>query len=672
MHPLNPIPNMKKSIGFIVLCCMWALSTQAQHWSPEQCLRLKNVAAVEVSPDGRKVVYSVREALLNDESSEYIQHLYLANADGTETTRLTKGTKSNSNPRFSPDGKKIAFLSNRDGKTNLYVLPLSGGEAEKLTDAKTSVSNFAWAPNGESIAFVMSDAPTEAEEKDKKGKNDWYFMDENYKQNRLYTVSLSQLDDKQKPKITQLTKEYRNVNDFSWAPDSKKIVYAHSVSSKVGDVSYSDIAIVELATGAVSVVANTPANESSPKFGLDGTLIAFVSSENPNSWSGRDFVKVFSIAGNKTIELNATPDDQVTLLGWQPDGQAVIVSEANRTLTALYALYVDKKTNLELTKGLSDFISNVSLSYNGAYVGFVMQNPSRLPEAYIAKSTQFIPQKISNLQAEHASKPLPKTEVVRWKGANGTEIEGLLTYPVGYQEGQKYPLILNIHGGPAGVFNQTATAANSGTYPIAAFAEKGYLVLRPNPRGSSGYGVKFRQANHRDWGGADYQDLMLGVDFVLSKGIADPNRLGVMGWSYGGFMSSWIIGHTDRFKVASIGAPVVDLIAQDLTDDIPGFLTSYMQAEPWQDPDIYRKLSPINYIANAKTPSMIQHCEGDQRVPFGQGLAIYNALKRKGVPVRMLALPRQAHGPVEPKMVLKAMQSNLEWMDKYLQSSTKP
>ena len=656
---------MRRLVNFLIISLLVS-SAYAQNWSPEQCLRLKNVVAIDVSPDGKKVAYSVREALMTDESSEYIQHLYLANADGSETLRLTKGTKSNSSPKFSPDGRRIAFLSNRDGKTNLYVLPLGGGEAEKLTDAKTGVSAFAWAPNGESIALLMADAPSDAEEKDKKGKNDWYYMDENYKQSRLYTVSLSQLDDKQKPKITQLSKEYRNVNDFSWSPDGKKIVYSHSVSAKAGDANYSDISMIDLASNAVSVVANTPANESSPKFSPDGSVIAYASSENPNNWAGRDFVKVFSVADGKTTELNATPDDQVSLLGWLPDGKTVLVSEANRTLTAVYALSVDKKPNVEITKGQTDFIVNVSLNQNGTYLGMVMQNPSRLPEGFITKTAAFAPQKITNIQAEYASKPLPKTEVVRWKGANGMEIEGLLTYPMGFEEGKKYPLLLNIHGGPAGVFNQVATAANSGSYPIAAFAEKGYMVLRPNPRGSSGYGVKFRQANERDWGGADYQDLMLGVDYVLSKGSADANRLGIMGWSYGGFMSSWVIGHTDRFKAASIGAPVVDLIAQDLTDDIPGFLTSYMRSEPWQDPDIYRKLSPINYIGNAKTPSMIQHCEGDQRVPFSQGLEIYNALKRKGVPVRMLALPRQAHGPVEPKMVLKVMQSNLEWMDKHL------
>jgi dipeptidyl aminopeptidase/acylaminoacyl peptidase len=192
-------------------------------------------------------------------------------------------------------------------------------------------------------------------------------------------------------------------------------------------------------------------------------------------------------------------------------------------------------------------------------------------------------------------------------------------------------------------------------------------VLRPNPRGSSGYGAEFRLANQRDWGGNDYKDLMAGVDYVIKIGVGDSTKLGVCGWSYGGFMSSWVVGHTNRFKVASIGAPVVDLVSQDLTDDIPGFLTSYMRKEPWDDYDVYSAHSPLQFVQNVKTPVLLQHGEADIRVPYSQGVMFYNALKRRNVPVRLLALPRQPHGPNEPKMILQLMQTNLEWFEKYLE-----
>ncbi|MGB8192992.1 MAG: prolyl oligopeptidase family serine peptidase, partial [Chitinophagaceae bacterium] len=228
-------------------------------------------------------------------------------------------------------------------------------------------------------------------------------------------------------------------------------------------------------------------------------------------------------------------------------------------------------------------------------------------------------------------------------------------------------LILNIHGGPAGVFTQNFIAGNQAVYPIAAMAEKGIFVLRPNPRGSTGYGVEFRTANSRDWGGGDYKDLMAGVDHVVKTGLADPEKLGVMGWSYGGFMSSWVVGHTTRFKAASIGAPVVNLISQDGTSDIAEFLHSYNTKYYWEDYDTYTLQSPLRYVGNVKTPVMLQHGEADERVPFSQSKEFYLALKRRGVPVRLLALPRQPHGPTEPKMNLKAMQTNVEWFEKYLQ-----
>jgi dipeptidyl aminopeptidase/acylaminoacyl peptidase len=213
-------------------------------------------------------------------------------------------------------------------------------------------------------------------------------------------------------------------------------------------------------------------------------------------------------------------------------------------------------------------------------------------------------------------------------------------------------------------------AAGPGLYPTAVFNAHGYAVLRPNPRGSSGYGKKFRYANYKDWGLGDYQDIMTGVDHVISMGVADSDRLGVMGWSYGGFMTSWIITQTKRFKAASIGAAVTNLMSFTGTADIPGFIPDYFGAQFWDDLEAYRRHSAMFNIKGVSTPSLIQHCEGDQRVPISQGYELYNALKQQRVPVRMLVMPRQAHGPTEPKMVLKVMQTNVEWFDKMIGSGT--
>jgi dipeptidyl aminopeptidase/acylaminoacyl peptidase len=638
------------------------------YWSPEQCLKMKNISAVRPSPDGNKVLYTVREAIMTDDRSEYINQIFLCNADGSNQIQLTKGDKNSANPKWSPDGKWIAFTSARDGKNNIYLLPLNGGEAEKITDTKNGVNNFDWSTDGSMIAYTMTDPSTDMEEKNKKGKNDWYFYDEEFKQTRLYVLWLNQKDSTDKRKWKQITKGNRNVLSFNWSPDGKWIVYDHSRSSMVNDNVYSDIAMVNVETSETKTVVNTAAGEADPRFSPDGKWVAYLVSEEPVVWGGKNWINIIPAVGGSPKKLASTPNDLTDIIGWSPDGNHVYVGEVNKTLFSIYSLDVEGKEIAEWNKGNSDLLGVPFLNSTGTHWGFTLQNTSKPPEAFVSIANNFYPVKISSINAEIAKQPIPKTEIIRWKSFDGKEIEGLLTYPLNYEAGKKYPLILNVHGGPAGVFTQNFIAANQGSYPIAAFAENGMFVLRPNPRGSGGYGVDFRLANQRDWGGGDYKDLMLGVDYVLKMGVADPQRLGVMGWSYGGFMSSWIVGHTDRFKAASIGAPVVDLSYQNMTDDIQGFLVSYMKSEPWSDWSVYDAHSPLRYVGNVKTPVMLQHGEADIRVPIGNSYMFYNALKRRGVPVRMLILPRQPHGPTEPKMVLKTMQANIDWFEKLIGS----
>ncbi len=651
----------------LIANCIFSLTIIAQkNWTPEQCMKIKNITAVQVSPDGNKVLYTVREAVMTEDRSEYVNQVWLCNADGSSTVQLTKGDKNSSNPKWSPDGKWIAFTSSRDSKNNLYVLPVGGGEAEKITDVKTSVGNYDWSHDGNMIAFTMIDAAADKEEKDKKAKNDWYFMDEEIKQNRLFVLWLDKKDTAGKYVQKKLTKENYNINAFDWSADGKTIAYSHGKSPEVNDNVYSDISLIDIESGTIKSIASTGAGETNPLFSSDGKFIAYYCTTDPVDWSGARHAKIYSISEGKNWRLKATPNEEGGIIGWTPDGKNILWSEANKTINAVYLLSADGKSITEWNKGSANFIGAASLNATGTHLAFTLQNPSQLPEAYISSLNNFSPVKVTSINAEHAGKAFPKTELIKWKAADGKEIEGLLTYPIGYVSGQKVAMILNIHGGPAGVFTQTCVAGNQGTYPIAAFAEMGYAILRPNPRGSTGYGTDFRMANRSDWGGKDFLDLMAGVDAVIKMGVADESKMGVMGWSYGGFMSSWIVGHTNRFKAASIGAPVVDLAHQNLTDDIEGFLPSHFKTDPWNDWSLYDAHSPIRFVQNVKTPVMLQHCEGDQRVPISNAIMFYNALRRRNVPVRMLTMPRQGHGPVEPKMVLKTMQTNVEWFEKHI------
>ncbi|MSP08492.1 MAG: S9 family peptidase [Chitinophagaceae bacterium] len=633
-----------------------------KNWSPEQVLKIKNVSAAQVSPDGTKVAYTIRESLMKDDRSEYINQIWISGIDGSNPIQLTKGDKNNSNPKWSPDNKSIAFLSSRDEKNNLYIIPIAGGEAEKITAVKGGVSEFEWSNDGNKIALLVTDAASDIEDKNKKAKNDWYIYEAELKQNRLQVYWIHYKDSTQ----ILLTKNNFSVYAFDWNNDGTTIVYSYGKSTKANDNIYSDIALINIETGVIKNIANTPAGESTPKFSPDGTLISYYCSENPNDWPGAKHAQIYSVADGKTWRLKATPNEDGSILGWTADGKNILWSETNKTMTSIYTLSVDGKNILEFSKGEKNYIGAAKINATHNYIAFTLQNTSQYPELYVSRLNEYMPIKVTSINTALFFLPLARTVVIKWMGADGLEIEGLLTYPLNYTAGKKVPLLLNIHGGPAGNFGQTCIITNQGTYPLAALSENGYAILRPNPRGSSGYGSTFRMANRQDWGGKDFIDLMAGVDQVIKMGVTDETMLGVMGWSYGGFMSSWIVGHTNRFKAASIGAPVVDLGFQNLTDDIEGFLPSYFKSDPWNNWNLFSEHSPLRYVQNVQTPVMLQHGEADQRVPLGNSIMFYNALRRRNIPVKLLILPRQPHGPIEPRMVLKTMQTNIEWFESLL------
>lgn len=635
-------------------------------WTPESMMKVRPVVNVRVSPDGKRVVYGVTDSVMTPERSEYVTQLYLADADGSNTVQLTYGEKSASNPQWSPDGRVVAFTSARkEGKSNIYLLRMSGGEAEQLTDVKSSVAAFAWSPDGKRIAFTMTDAKTEDEEKQNKGKDDWRWVDENLKLGRLHVVPVEKNAEGKRETKKVLDGDW-HITDFDWSPDGSRIVFSHTKTPKVNDWPTSDVSVVDVASGRVTALASTGAAETLPVFSPDGKQVALVISDVPPRWARSGVVSVVPAGGGAPRSFAASHDGQPDIIGWSADGKRIFFSEARGTGTRIYSLDVAANRIRELNS-TEEVLQNISLNESRTHIGFTVQASDRAPEAYVSPVERYAPVRVSRVNADIPQLPLGRTEIVRWKSADGREVEGLLTYPVGYAKGTRVPLILNVHGGPAGVFQQTFIALR-GAYPIAAFASRGYAVLRPNPRGSSGYGTEFRRANIKDWGFGDYQDLMTGVDHVIQMGVADPERLGVMGWSYGGFMTSWIITQTKRFKAASAGAPVTNLVSFTGTADIPAFIPDYFGGQPWEILDTYRKHSPMFNVRGVSTPTLIQHGEADDRVPISQGYELYNALRAQGVPVRMLVLPRQPHGVNEPKMLLKVMQTNLEWFDKHIGS----
>ena len=646
--------------------------SQSVGWIPEEMMKVKSVGKVQVSPDKHHVVFTVTEAVMTQDKSEYLTHIYMTDTAGSDVFPFNLGDKPCTNPQWSPNGEWIAFTLSWSGKNNLYLISPDGDNAQQLTDVKAGVDSFKWSPDGEWIAFVTPDAPKESEEKAEKGKNDARIVDENFKMNRLWVIPVKK-DAREKREARLLTNGDFNISScfgrssFDWSPDGKTIAFSHTPTPRVDDWSLADISVVDVATDKIRRLVSTDAAERSPLYSPNGCWIAYQASDNPPTWSSTFDLFVMPAGGGQPCLLAKSSERWPDLIGWSADSKQIYFTDTRGTITGLFAVPLDGSLPRQLDRG-DLVISSVSLDPSNSMVGFVAQTTTCSPEAYVAQLDRFAPLQVSRSNSDLPDYPFGHTEIIRYRSYDGLEVEGLLTYPVGYEHGKRYPLLLIVHGGPMGMFTQTyvANLDSDDPYPVAAFAAQGYVVLRCNIRGSSGYGKKFIQLNYRDWGGGDYEDLMAGVDYIIQMGVADGTRLGVMGWSYGGYMTAWILTQTKRFKAASVGAGAVNLISSTGTTSIPTGITDYFGTEFWDDLDIYLTRSPIFHIKDVSTPTLIQHFEQDDVVLISQGYEHYHALKRQGVPVRMVVYPRTPHGLKEPKLLLDYAKRNVEWFDQYL------
>ena len=647
-------------------------------WTPALMMKIKQVGSVQVSPDGKRAVFAVRRAVTDGDKSEYRTRLYLADADGGREWPLTPDDQSCDDPQWSPEGRWIAFVSERSGKRNLWVIRPDGGEAVRLSEVKTAVGNYKWAPDGRALAFTALDGPTSEEEAAARAKTDARVVDENVKRNRLYVIPFTDPPKLQSearlltPGDLSVTTEGNRAGraPFDWSPDGKTIAFSHTRVPGPNDWIHTDLARIDAAGGAVRPLVHAGAAATTPFYSPDGASIAYVASDVPAAQAGSGRIHVISADGGTDAALAETADGfgrYSEIVGWSADGKRIYFTEAWRTNLRLMAMPLQgPPVEIGREEGMAS--AGVFLNAHRSHFGFAWETLSRPPEAFVGAADRFAPVQVSRVQPDVSAAPLGRTELVRWKSKDGLEIEGFLTYPVGYEKGRRYPLLLIVHGGPMGAYMQTfdGTAAY---HPVAAFASRGYAVLRPNPRGSVGYGRKFRRANYGDWGGGDFADLMAGVDRIIDLGVADADRLGVMGWSYGGYVTAWAVTRTKRFRAASVGGGVTDLASFTGTADIPDFLPDFFGGEFWDKPGVYQAHSPMFHVKGVNTPTLIQHGELDTTVPLSQGEELYNALKRQGCATKMVVYPRSHHGIEEPRLLVDCMERNLEWFDRYVRGA---
>jgi dipeptidyl aminopeptidase/acylaminoacyl peptidase len=614
-------------------------------------MQVASILDVAVSPDGARVAWSEARPL-DGQRDEYGIRLFLAGRDGSGRQPIAMNGFSARSPRWSPDGRWLSFLSNRDGQWNIYIYSTTEGGPFQVTDHPSPVTDFMWSPATKMIAFTSPDNPgLSAGARQTADVAGVPVM-------RLWTLDPD-------GRVKALTDFRQNVGHWDWSPDGARIAFDYFPAGEKKEQYSFDIAEVELASGTVRRLLSTPAGESQPLYSPDGSLLACVIAPPPVEDFSAWRVNLLTLAGGTLRPLADAPlmDGASPMVGWEAGGQAIFCQSLTGTTSGIMRLPVGGTAAVAFS-GKDRVISRPALNTARSAIGMVIEDIGTPPEVWVSPVESYQPVRVSDANEYQVGSFVPRTEVVRWRSNDGLAIEGLLVYPMGYQAGKRYPLLVTLHGGPAGNFYQHWIGSRD-YFPVAVFATEGYAVLRPNIRGSTGYGAGFARAVIKDWGGHDYEDLMTGVDKVVSMGVADPERLGLMGWSYGGYLSAWAIGHTNRFKAAVVGAGPVNLISLATTTDLPDFIPHYLGSLWWDEPGLYLQRSPMTYARNIRTPTCIIHGESDTRVPFSQAQELHRALGMAGVPVKLVSYPA-GHVPETPVQLRDSLDRSLEWFRFYL------
>ncbi len=619
----------------------------------DQILSLKRVASPEISPDGRSVAYTVRET--NWDDNAYETEIWLADATTGATRQLTNAKKSSQSPTWSPDGSKLAFTSDRTDKQQMYLISPQGGEAEALTSVEDGVGGFAGSPDGKTIAYKATEPkPAAVKDRDKK-YGEFLVVEQDHRMTHLFSIDLS-------TRATRtLTSGAFTVGSFAWSPDGKSIAFDHRVNPALANGGSADISVVTVADASVRKLVTQEGPDTNPVWSPDGSRIAFETAmANPAFFYANRVVAMVPASGGTPAVLSAAFDEDPSIVDWKPDG--LFFSASARTYSYLYKLDPDTKAVTRVSPVDQTVSSSFSLSKDGRTIASLRSDAKAMADVYVGST------KLTDMNAQSAHWTTTTLDVVSWKSQDGATIEGVLHKPADFDPSKKYPLLVVIHGGPTGI--SRAVPFTSTTYPIDVWVPRGILVLEPNYRGSAGYGGAFRALNVRNLGVGDAWDVLTGVDSLIAKGLVDSTKVGTMGWSQGGYISAFLATHdAARFKAISVGAGISDWMTYYVNTDITPFTRQYLKATPWDDPEIYAKTSPITYIKQAKTPTLIQHGATDQRVPLPNAYELYQGLKDNHVPTKLIVYQGfggVGHGPSKPKSHRATMDHNVEWFDQYL------
>jgi dipeptidyl aminopeptidase/acylaminoacyl peptidase len=671
---------MKRSVLILLIIQSCAIFAQRVP-TFEEVISLRNAGAVTLSPDGKNVAFTIQTTDWNDNRTDV--EIWLSK-ENQKPFQLTNNSKNNStNPIFSPDGQWIAFLSDRGNKTQIYVMRVEGGEARAVTKEEENISSFEWHPSGTQFIFLKPEKEDKKRKDIEKRYGGFETDDKEFTLSHLWQIDFKpamadpselpcyETTDSLKvkagciewPKAKRLTEGKFTINNFIVSPDGSKVGFTHQPNPLINSFLKADISFIDIESKKLSPIVTNPSSDALEDWSPDSKEILFTSNLSDTTSNFYANSKLYAIDINTKQSRQLAKDLDEDLGGFIWRGSAIYSSIWNKTKRPVYK--IDPKTGSHAVwLNAPEQIFGISFSKNADRIAFTGRNGDELTEVFTSAVSNLQPQKISDLSNQIVNWKVATSEVISWKSKDGAIIEGVLHKPKNYDPSKKYPLLVVIHGGPTGI--DTPTPVPGYVYPIIQWLDKGCLVLRPNYRGSAGYGEKFRSLNVKNLGVGDAWDVLSGVDYLDSKGMIDKSKMGCMGWSQGGYISAFLTTNSDQFKAFSVGAGISNWVTYYVSTDIHPFTRQYLKATPWSDEAIYKKTSPMTNINKAKTPTLIQHGEFDRRVPISNAYELLQGLRDKGVPSELIVYKGFGHGITKPKEKLAATWHNWQWFNKYI------
>jgi dipeptidyl aminopeptidase/acylaminoacyl peptidase len=641
---------MKKTLLVIVALAGAVLGAQQTAvLTPAQTLERRGIGELELSPDGTRVVFTVTEPV---EGAARQRNVWLLDVASEQVRQLTFSAKSDSSPRWAPDGRSIAFLSDRDGAAQLYLLPMGGGESQRLTDRKERIEAFRWSPDGGRIALLMAEPKPDAQQQREKDKDDARVAEKEDRRARIWTIELGS------HALKQITTAPFRIGQIEFAPGGDRLMVA--ASAKPEEDRFNEaIFSVDLNDGRFTPLAAPRGPMGAMALSPDGTILAY-GCARVDGPAPHDLCLQPVVAGAARNLTGATIDRPINQPKWI-DNQTLAVSVARGFQTSVEI--VGRDGSAHRVDGVSGNVSAFARTTDGT-IAYVSETASAAPELWI-KTANAPARAVTVFNEKWTSRPVVAAEFVKYKSADGTEVEATLLKPSALSSqpsalnAQPGPAVILVHGGPTGRWSDAFEPWGQ------LLAARGYAVLYPNVRGSTGYGHHFLEMNRADWGGGDFKDVMAGADWLVARGIADPNRLGIGGWSYGGYMAAWAVTQTTRFRAAVSGAPVIDMASEFGTENGSAY-DEWFYGTPYEKLDGFIKSSPMTFVKNVKTPTLLLQGEDDTTDPIGQSQQFYRGLKRYGVDSDLVLYPREPHGLREEHHLVDRLTRILAWYDRYL------